>query len=246
MERSFAVYFDGSGAPDDTSVLAVAGLLADTAQWLAFERNWNEVLERFSAPPLHMRHFAHSLKEFVDWKGDESRRVAFLKALIAVMQLRVRHSFANAVVMKDYNDTASRYGTVFTPFALPGCTCIAKVQRWAKKWGIDEGSIEYIFEDGDKDKNDLARSADKHCHVKPIFMKKTESIVFQAADLLAYEYLSSNRKIYEVGVGILSLGDMRKPLQRLNDIPNGTDAEDWGIHDLESLEDAYSKGIVPS
>jgi hypothetical protein len=75
----FTAYFDGSGSPDDTQVLAVAGFIASTEQWVEFERNWEEVLSRFDAPPLHMRHFAHSIKEFADWKGDEDRRRFFFE-----------------------------------------------------------------------------------------------------------------------------------------------------------------------
>jgi hypothetical protein len=237
----FTTYFDGSGAPDDSTVIAVAGFVADSRQWLEFERNWHEVLKKFSAPPLHMRHFAHSIKEFAEWKGDENRRIAFLKALIGTIRLRVRHSFASALVMKDYNEIASRFPLreTFTPFALVGCTCIGKIRRWANTWGIDETHIKYVFEDGDKDKTDLFRCAVRDHNVNPIFMKKDESVAFQAADLLAYEYLLSNRKIYEVGIGMLSLSELRKSLQALNSVPNGKDAEDWGVHDLATLERAY-------
>jgi hypothetical protein len=242
----FTVYFDGSGAPDDSAAVCVAGFVAEAQQWLAFERNWQDVLLRFDAPPLHMRRFAHSIKEFSSWKGDEKRRSDFVKALISVIKLRVRHSFASAVVMKDYNEIATRFAIreSFSPFALTGCTCISKVRRWARKWAIDENSIKYVFEDGDKDKTDLFRCADKHFGVSPIFLKKGETVAFQAADLLAYEYLLSNRKIYQVGPGTLSLSELRKSLQALNTIPNGNDAEDWGVHDIQSLERACNEGLL--
>lgn len=66
-------------------------------------------------------------------------------------------------------------------------------------------------------------------------MKKSESVGFQAADLLAYEHRLANKRIYEAGVGTLGLTDLRGSLQALNDVPHGNDGEDWGVYDLESL-----------
>ena len=60
-------------------------------------------------------------------------------------------------------------------------------------------------------------------------------MAFQASDLLAYEYFLSNRKIYESGVGTLTFEEMRKSLQALDRAAHGD--EDWGVHDLESLQE---------
>ena len=73
----FTAYFDAGGAPDSTAIFTVADFVGQNQQWIEFDRNWKEVLERFNAPPLHMRHFAHSIEEFADRKGNESK--AFLK-----------------------------------------------------------------------------------------------------------------------------------------------------------------------
>jgi hypothetical protein len=233
---TYKAYFDGSGS-SATHVLAVAGFVARSAQWVEFERNWKEVLIRFDAPPLHMRHFAHSVKEFAGWKGDEDRRRSFLRALVATIKLRVQHSFASAVIIKDYHDICSQYRLreSFSPFALAGCTCIDKIRRWTNRQKIDPAQIDYVFEDGDTDRSDLIRRSREHHQTTPQFQTKNSSPAFQAADLLAYEYLSSNTKIYKTDFGTLDISDMRKPLQGLFLIPNGPNSDDWGIHDKESL-----------
>ncbi|HXX17022.1 MAG TPA: hypothetical protein VEJ47_19125 [Candidatus Eremiobacteraceae bacterium] len=91
----FSAYFDASGHPNNTSVLAVAGFIADADQWIEFDRNWKEVLNRpdFGISSLHMKDFCHSTGEFAAWRNDEQRRRAFLSALIEIIKIRVRHSF---------------------------------------------------------------------------------------------------------------------------------------------------------
>lgn len=76
----FTVYCDASGHPDGTKVLAVAGFIAAVDQWLEFERNWKETLEKkVGVSSLHMKNFAHSSSEFSDWKGNEAKRRDFLR-----------------------------------------------------------------------------------------------------------------------------------------------------------------------
>jgi len=50
-----------------------------------------------------MRDFAHSLREFAEWKGDEPRRKRFLERLVGITKRRVHKSIANAVLLEHYN-----------------------------------------------------------------------------------------------------------------------------------------------
>jgi hypothetical protein len=118
---------------------------------------------------------------------------------------------------------------------LTGCTCISKVQRWASRKQVDPAKIAYLFEDGDLDRGQLAEVAKRYQKVNPIFLTKEESVAFQAADLLAYEYLKGNKKIYTSGLDSISVSELRAPLRALEKIPNGEDADDWGIHDSNSM-----------
>src|SRR5437870_595584 len=107
--RRFTGYFDGSGSPDDTIAVVVAGFVATAEQWIEFERNWNDCLRDFEVSSLHMRHFAHSRGEFAAWKGNEEKRRRFLGRLISIIRIRVWHSFASAVVMEDYRNVDAKY-----------------------------------------------------------------------------------------------------------------------------------------
>jgi hypothetical protein len=118
----FAAYFDGSGSPDDTVAVAVAGFVATVRQWKEFERNWKDCLNDFGVSALHMRDFAHSRGEFTEWKGDENRRRRFLGRLISIIQVRVQHSFASVVRMDESRkvDTKYRLSEFSKPYALQG------------------------------------------------------------------------------------------------------------------------------
>jgi hypothetical protein len=183
----FSAYFDASGAPDDCDAVVVAGFIAEAGQWVEFERNWQDALRAFEVSGLHMKEYAHSLKEFSSWRGDQKRRAAFLERLVSIVKIRTLHSFVTAVMMDGYREVDKRYCLSETqrPFAPGGISCVDKVRKWAAQQNIPQNSIAYFFEDGDKDKGNLTQALERHYDLNPIYLKKTGSCAFQAADLLA-------------------------------------------------------------
>ncbi len=179
LVATFSGYFDASGHPDDTDVFTVAGFVADVDQWIAFERNWNEILNRadFRVGSLHMKDFCHSRGEFASWKGNERRRRNFLTALIGTIKLRARHSFAQSIYIPDYRAVDENYQ--LSEFAVPlvycGGSCVANVRIWAHKWGIAQDHIAYFFEDGNKDKHKLAAKMDELYGVNINFLKSRKA-----------------------------------------------------------------------
>ena len=197
----FTVYCDASGHPDGTKVLAVAGFVAAVDQWLEFERNWKETLSKFGVSSLHMKNFAHSSGEFSEWKGNEAKRRDFLRQLIGNIVLRVRHSFASAVLLEDWREVNKYYylEELIKPFGLCGRTLVHKVGEWASKWNIEEKQIKYVFEDGDCDKGDFMLRMKQDKKSAPIFLNKDEACAFQAADLLAFEALNLSCSLEPAG-----------------------------------------------
>jgi hypothetical protein len=234
----FNVYFDASGTPGDCDAVVVAGFVAKSEQWIEFEHNWQDTLRAYSVSRLHMREYAHSIGEFSSWRDDKKKRGRFLERLVSIIKTRTLHGFVTSVMMDAYREVDRRYclSETHRPLALAGTACVEKVRRWAAQRSIPQGTIAYIFEDGDKDKSHLTGSIERHFRFTPIYAKKEESCALQAADLLAYEHLLANRKIYKSGPGTLGLSDMRRSLQALDDIPHGKDGEDWGVFDIGSLE----------
>jgi hypothetical protein len=242
--RVFTAYFDGSGSPDDTVAIVVAGFVAPAEQWIEFKRNWNDCLRDFGVSSLHMRNFAHSRGEFATWKGNEDRRRGFLGRLISIIRVRVWHSFACAVVMEDYRSVDGKFclSEFSKPYALAGCTCLTKVERWKERFCKSEDEVAVVFEDGDKDKGDLIRAA-RSFSVSPSFLTKQGTVAFQAADLLAYEHLLTNVKIQKSETGSIFEDELRRPFMELSAIPGGHG--DWGIHMEDDLTSSCIKDGVP-
>ena len=243
----FSAYFDESGTKADTQAVVVAGFIAPTEQWLAFERDWKSILSMFGVNSLHMRHFAHSTGEYVSWKGNESRRRDFLSRLIGTIKIRAHHSFACAVLMDAYRLADSKYKLheVITPYTLAARTCVGKAYDWAKHFNINGDHIAFFFEDGSEDKSDLMRRMERDGKRAPVFLTKNQSVVFQAADLLAYEHLLANTR-FRAGK-ITEYDDLRHPLRALSEIPNGAEgATDWGVFHADNLEQACIELCLPS
>jgi hypothetical protein len=236
----YTVFFDESG---DQRIRVFAGIVAANEQWECFEKEWRNVLTRFEAPPLHMRTFAHSISEFATWKGDEQRRSGFLKALIGVIRIRTRTSFATAVLVDDFKDVASRYPDIcehYTPFGMAANSCIVKVAKWRARYQIPGADVGLIFEDGASEKKSFVRGAKEHFGVEiTSFAKKGDYAAFQAADLLAFEYLHSNRTIAAAGPDKVAVDELRKPLQALLALQPESAATQWGLHDKKAIEEAW-------
>jgi hypothetical protein len=235
--ETFTVYFDVSGHPDDGDVLSVAGFLAHTSQWELFKQRWRKILTKFGVSSLHMKDFAHSTGEFKSWKYNEAKRRAFLSALIRVIQKTARHSFATSLYLTDYHaiDSVHNIRIVRSPLALAGCTVLQHVRNWANERGIDVNTVRFVFEDGDADKTNFFQSAVTDLGITPIFMTKSQSPAFQAADLLAYEHRKANLKVVP-DPGVYGMDDLRQPFQLLDAIPNGDGGSDWSTMERSELE----------
>jgi hypothetical protein len=240
----FTAYFDDSGSPDDTLAVVVAGFVASDEQWAEFERNWNDSLKQFGISLFHMKDFAHSVGEFSKFKGNKEDREWFLRQLLAHINVRVRHSCGHAVLMDDFRKVNSLLAfEVFgiTPYSLCGRTCLASVSNWAKRWGIAEDQIRYVFEDGSKGKGTLEQRILRDKGITPVFKKKRESVPLQAADLFAYEMLAGNRDIFKKGVD--SFDGLRYPIRQLSVLLR--QPLDWGTYAQKDLEAFCENAGVP-
>jgi hypothetical protein len=150
------------------------------------------------------------------------------------------------VYLPDYYEVDKKYclSESVKPLGLAAGACMLKVRNWADKWKVPQNEILYAFEDGDKHKGNLIDVANRHFGINPVFMKKAESVAFEAADLLAYEHFRANQKVCK-NPGVYGFEDLRFPLQSLMTIPNGEGGEDWGIQDLPQMEENFKSAGFP-
>jgi hypothetical protein len=235
----FTVYFDGSGAPDDTNALTVAGFIAPTNQWLRFDRKWNKCLSDYGVSALHMKDYCHSQREFASWKGDEKKRRRFIGRLIRIIKSCVSHSFGCAVGMEDYRkvDAQFQLSERVKPYGLTGITCIYLVGQWAQMNSVPFKDILFVFEKGDKDANNLRALAEQELKLDLLFWPKEKSIAFQAADLLAYEHLQIAKKLVTLpDEEKIEYSELRGSFKSLSNVAGGgRDAKWWRVHDEQGL-----------
>ena len=99
------------------------------------------------------------------------------------------------------------------------------------------------FEEGDEGKGNLFQLSSKHLLIEPIFKKKEASVVFQAADLIAYEHYKANLKVRELIEKGTEIEDFRIPFKQLAAIPGSAD---WGILDKKHIElDCIRHNVSP-
>jgi hypothetical protein len=189
-----------------------------------------------------MRDFAHSTGEYKTWKGDNAKREKFLSALIRVIHKTARHSFASSLYLPDYRaiDNAHNIRALRTPFAFVGNTVLQNARNWAIESGLNVNDILFVFEDGDADRANFFKAAINDVGITPQFMTKNQSAAFQAADLLAYEHLKANLKVIPAS-GVYEMEDLRKPFQKLYEIPNGEGSKDWSTIERAELEQTLTE-----
>ena len=132
-------------------------------------------------------------------------------------------------------DSVHHIRAIRSPLSFVGCTVLQNCRNWAIETGLDLNEILFVFEDGDADKTNLFQAAVHDVGISPIFMKKSQSAAFQAADLLAYEHLKANLKVVP-NSGVYEMEDLRQPFQILYEIPNGEGGKDWSVIEREELE----------
>ncbi len=118
--------------------------------------------------------------------------------------------------------------------------CILSLRQWANRWRIQTSRIAVFFEDGDRFRGRLESDIREHFGMGPVFLPKSRSVAFQAADILAYEYFKAAKLLMEPGA-VVHEDDLRKPFQELSRIPGGRDT-DCGMH-REALMRAHCEQI---
>ena len=148
-------YCDVGGSPSEIAV-APAMLVATPTQWIDFDNRWNDCLRSFGVTALHMKDFAHSVREFKDWKMDEPRRRRFLNNLLWIIEETVTFTTAIAVKMAGFNavDAEVKLSERARPYTMGCVGCAAHAFKWFQSQNMRMNDVAWIFEKGDQDQND--------------------------------------------------------------------------------------------
>jgi hypothetical protein len=223
----YTAYFDESGTHDSREALVIAGYVANNQQWQEFDREWQEALEDVGVTHFHMRDFAHSLREFKYWKGDEARRGEFIKRLVKIIRQNTRRSFSSAIILKDYQKLNEKYQLqeLCSPYVICALTCVADIAKWCNARGYIDSAL-IVFEDGVKYKSEFLRFYVPSNFHKISYAKKHEFVGFQAADFVAWEHLKVYNQLVSAG-----LKRHRSSFLALSSMPH-----DWGVYEASYIE----------
>jgi hypothetical protein len=239
----FVAAFDASGHERDQLCLVVAGFISSAKDWSSFDQEWKSRLSCDGISYFHMVEFAHCVKQFKGWKGQEKRRMRLLGDLLEIIRRNVYRKFGAVVVNTTFKENLSdkaKEKFFLNAYSLAGRSCVADVGNWAKEQVPRITTpIQYIFEDGDIGKGKLIERMNRDGYPTPDFRKKKDTIApdgitlpaftpLQAADFLAYEIFSSVKKTETTG----SSDDLRWAMEEFIKTPIGHP----GIYEVEDLE----------
>jgi len=97
-------YFDESGTDAKGPAFVVAGYVATTAQWLAFEERWRKTLKDFNVQTFHMHDLEQRCVEFSGWNAETC--IALQSRLIEIINQTVMVGLACGISLADYRAAA--------------------------------------------------------------------------------------------------------------------------------------------
>lgn len=195
-------YMDETGHADDPSInyVGMGGFVAPAGNWEVLSAEWQTTLNNAGLKqPFHMKEFAHSVKQFASWKGNETDRKRLYGQLIkhirdakpmpvgAIVSLRDYASLTDAQ-QKSFRDpyylafqTATR-GAALEAFAEPDGETVAMVYSYNGEYGTNNGGgaeqlwhhMKRIWEHGNLMGSYASSTPEELCPL-------------QAADVFAYE-----------------------------------------------------------
>jgi hypothetical protein len=183
----YSAFFDESGQPDCGKFMAVAGAIADVAQWVEFEREWKLLLAPLGTETFHANEFHHRNPPYDALSETEADEL--FARLIGVICRRVEQTISKAIKLSEFNAMNDEYvlGELYGfPYGICARSAIGKVEEWAARHSVPIPEIKLFFEDGAKDKGQLEWIAERDGLLVPTRLPKQGNIPLQAGDLMSW------------------------------------------------------------
>jgi hypothetical protein len=181
----YALYLDDGGHPDNQPFLVVAGYMATTPQWTAFESAWKATLSRFKLEPtFHMTDFMHTSHKYTTLRLDQ-----ILGALAATTKKFTLRPFICAVDMAAYKRVNAEFAFEEchgAPYAITARSLATELNLWkSQTLGPGDNLLTFV-EEGTKHYGDMEQVFKRDKLPIPTRVLKSVTQV-QPADILAWE-----------------------------------------------------------
>lgn len=192
--KEYQAYYDAAGSESSEGPLVVAGIIARHSSWKRFDVEWMSVLKKYEIPYFHMQEFVGHRGAFKHWRGEQEKRAALLRELLAVVKRRINKAIIVGLMAHDFHYVNRHYVLdrgVRNAYSFVAALCATQVEKWFarrySRWGLT-----HYFEEGDAGQAGFASFARAHVIaptlIHPAKNSKGEWITpFQCADLIGWE-----------------------------------------------------------
>jgi hypothetical protein len=225
-------YFDESGECDISPVFCMAGFIIEREAARQMSERWQKMLDAYRLPMFHMTDCANGAPPFDSLTMDE--RIAAEKEAISIIRDTITYGFAVSLKPREFSKSVPRSPEIGSPYSLCVHTCFTGVRGWANHTNF-AGKISYIFEEGHRsagEANGIMRRIfykpemrAEHRYISHAFADKCMVLPLQAADLIAWQWFSENKRQIE-----RTRPNPRKDFQELMIKPMESGAKYHAIH----------------
>jgi hypothetical protein len=208
-------YLDDSGTNKQSPVVTIAGYVAHSSEWNAFEQESSAVLSQYGVPLLHTKEFHDRDGVFAEWTNMKKNTFA-----IELYQIARRHVMIGASVSaqkKTYVLRGQETGHNKNTSAIGHCFNIL-VDRMLRSPVIGphirSDGISFVIETGNKNNGDLKRVFELVRSIHKLekelrsitFADKNHCVAIQLADFLAFYSRRHAEKCNEAEASLLATG----------------------------------------
>jgi hypothetical protein len=193
-------YFDDSGTHAGSEAVAVAGYIATTEAWSAFEAEWRRALDDYGLTHFHMADYSNRAKAYAYWQ--ETQRLIRFNRLVDIINSHDMGIFGTVIATEPFNRIfsakAKRHcGGAYGLAAVMNFMEVSKkVSAVNEEHGWDAW-VAYVYESGtvgagqvlkvfQANKNNPKQEQEWRL-LSLRFEDKRKFVPLQAADILAYE-----------------------------------------------------------
>jgi hypothetical protein len=198
-------YFDESYG--EGGVFCVAGYVFTNLKCKAFDAAWRRMLTRYRLPYFRMSSCAHKNGAFANLSREDCAAVE--RQAIALIGKYASCGFAITVDPADFERVTGQPGVDKTPYEFCVSMCLTAVSVWAEEAGRACPSISYFFEAGHQRQGETGRAMEKvfrdpflrerYGYMSHTFVDKKAARPCQAADLLAWQWFTDNKRHKAMG-----------------------------------------------
>jgi hypothetical protein len=193
-------YFDESGSHSGSPVLCVAGYVLSKRNARLMSAAWLKMLKRYRVSCFHMVDCAHGNEEFADLTLPE--RIEIEKEAISLIKKYTFRGLAVTINEEEFRTLAPSNAIIGSSYTLCSHVILAGVAHWLSS-RKDVGRCAYFFEAGHASQREANRIMKKlfdnqtmvtvYRYDAHTFLRKENSAVLQAADMLAWQWYTDRR-----------------------------------------------------